>query len=172
MSYLSFVDLLRTAILVTLLLTFKFVLTTAYWGSTKGKAGLRAPEDRRQNPNPPTPQQLAAADRAGRVVFNDLENLPLGLLMMWGSALCIGASTVPGNAQGSVVDQETLDLIRGHITFSILFCVARFGHTAIYSLAGVTVARSICYALGLASVFSLGIIGAVSVFRVEVQNNF
>ena len=52
-------------------------VTNLRWGGLKAKAGQRAPEDTFQSQSP-TRDDVEAADRAGRVVSNDLENIPLG----------------------------------------------------------------------------------------------
>lgn len=67
--------------LVTVLLVFKFWLTNVMAGGAKGKAGARAPEDTFQNAAP-TPEDVAALDRANRIVSNDLENIPVGLILV------------------------------------------------------------------------------------------
>ena len=171
MSNLSYVDLLRTSALVTFLLLLKFVAVTARWAVAKTRAGLRAPEDS-QNPNPPTPEQLTTAERARLVVFNDLENLPLGLIVIWAAALCIGFSMVPGNAKGSPVDQETLDVVRAHVGLTIIFCAARYLHTAVYSFGGFAPLRSAVFTIGLASILALNIVGIVSIFRSQFDSNW
>lgn len=67
--------------LVTLLLVFKFWLTNVMAGGAKAKAGGRAPEDTFQNKSP-TPEDVAEFERANRIVSNDIENIPTGLIMV------------------------------------------------------------------------------------------
>jgi hypothetical protein len=85
-------DVLRCSMIITILMAVKFWISTVYSGSAKHKAGMRAPEDKTQNQNP-TADDIATAERAQRVVQNDLENVPIGLILIWGAALCIASDS-------------------------------------------------------------------------------
>ena len=164
MTTLTFLDLLRTSALVTLLLLLKFIAVTARWAIAKARAGLRAPEDPQSFPNPPSPQQLATAERARLVVFNDLESIPVGLVIVWASAVCVGYTLVSGVGGGGL-DDESVNLVRAHVGLTVIFCVARFVHSAVYSVGGPARLRSFAFTVGLASVLALNVVAIVAVFR-------
>ena len=65
-------------------------------------------------PSPITPTTAPA--RWARIVSNDMENIPLGLIAAWGSLLCCA------NPQA-------------HVVLILLFTLARIGHTVCYAKA-------------------------------------
>ena len=112
----SFVLLLRCSAVVTLLLLIKFIVVNARWAAARGRAGLRAPEED-QNTQP-TDADITAAERTRLVVQNDLENLPLGLMVIWAAALCVGLS----NASCSgLTDHPRPSLVSAHMSLTIIF---------------------------------------------------
>ncbi len=64
-------------------------------------SGRRAPEDTFQNQSP-SQEDLEAADRAQRVVTNDIENLWPGLIVTWAAVICIAAAK-PGSTTDNQV---------------------------------------------------------------------
>ena len=54
----------------------------------KFKTGTRAPEDLDPKAKEGTKEDVEHDDRCKRICMNDLENIPLGLLVAWGSLLC------------------------------------------------------------------------------------
>ncbi|KAF0712392.1 hypothetical protein As57867_004831, partial [Aphanomyces stellatus] len=96
----------KSAILCTLVLYIKYVLTTLVGAQKNERAGLRAPEDtpdQKQNfglvvdhPEEDLQKARVEAARWSRIVANDLENLPFGLIVVWASILVGGDSGVVG----------------------------------------------------------------------------
>ncbi|KAF0696893.1 Aste57867_12392 [Aphanomyces stellatus] len=143
----------KTAILCTLVLYVKYVFTTLVGARKNQLAGLRAPEDtpdQKQNfglvvdhPEEDLQKARVEAARWSRIVANDLENLPFGLIVVWASILVGGDSGVVGISM-------------------IVFTAARLSHTLFYALA-LRPGRSIAYLIGVASIIvmvSSGIHGA------------
>ena len=141
-------------------------MTNLRLGGAKAKAGLRAPEDKFQNTSP-TADDVATADRAARVVSNDLENIPLGLICIWASFICL-TSTPVFDAFG--LDDYHKDLLAAHMAFTIIFCVSRFLHSIIYSLGLPTIIRSTFWLFGVLAMLGLGIVGVIAAFRVQSDN--
>merc|ERR1711935_679069 len=67
--------------------------------------------------------------RAARLVMNDLENIPLGLIIAWMDALCFGSAGV-------------------HIFSVWLFCICRCVHSYAY-INALPIHRSISWGIGL-----------------------
>lgn len=78
---------LQTASIVTLVLFIKFYVSNFSLGAAKGRAGMRPPEDQWQAAEIGEDAKQAA-DRAQRIVTNDLENIPFGLIFLWASGDC------------------------------------------------------------------------------------
>ena len=163
--YASYSTLLRTSILVTFFLLLKFLIVNLRWARAKGWAGLRPPEDR-QNRNP-TPQRLTEAERARLVVFNDLENIPVGLIIVWASALCVGFSAAVDSTGSHSVQRWTTSLVPAHVLLTVLFGVVRVAHSVVYSLGMAPRLRMVLFVSGMVSLFSLCFIGVVAAFRSE-----
>ena len=169
MTNLSPYDLLRTSSLVTLVLLLKYTVTSARWAGARQRAGQRAPEDPGQNALPGK-AELEAAERARMVVFNDLENLPLGLVVVWASALCILFTQVGGSAHGSPADQESLGLIQAHVALTCTFAAMRIAHSVVYSAALPSLLRTVVYTVGLASVYGLALLAVITSFRTQYND--
>ncbi|OQR89693.1 hypothetical protein ACHHYP_06116 [Achlya hypogyna] len=127
----------------TVLLYIKYLITTLVGASKKFASGNRAPED-----SPATKQDFglhaedadvgmaALADaRWQRIVANDLENIPLGLLLAWAAVITGGDS-------------------KRTTVATLVFTAARFLHTAAYILA-LSKPRSFFYLIGVVSVLVL-----------------
>ena len=141
-------------------------VTNLRLGGAKAKAGLRAPEDKFQNTSP-TADDVATADRAARVVSNDIENIPLGLICIWAAFICL-SSTAVFDASG--LDSYHEDLLAAHMAFTIIFCVARYLHSIIYSLGLPTIIRSTFWLFGVLAMLGLGLVGVIAAFRVQSDN--
>lgn len=105
---------------------------------------------------PPKEQLAALAEeqRWNRVVMNDLENLPLGLIVAWASYHCCAAQA------------RTTSVFVAHNVMVIFFLVGRVGHTLAYAYA-LQPWRSLMYMLGLLGVAGMGILGFVSSLMVS-----
>eukprot|EP00490_Sorites_sp_Unknown_P029180 CAMPEP_0114667268 /NCGR_PEP_ID=MMETSP0191-20121206/34074_1 /TAXON_ID=126664 /ORGANISM="Sorites sp." /LENGTH=136 /DNA_ID=CAMNT_0001917113 /DNA_START=152 /DNA_END=562 /DNA_ORIENTATION=+ len=124
------------------------------WGLAKGKANLRAKEDPNNNPNA-TADDVEKANHAGRIIQNDIENLPIGLVVIWASFTTIGTSlTLLENAEGVCIT---------HLAFTSMFCIFRVLHTIIYEL-HLGIPRSIVFILSMCCLFGLMILMLVAAF--------
>lgn len=86
---------------------------------------------------------------------NDLENIPMGLLVMWASILCI-AITQTGDAQyGHSI---------AHIVLAVMFTFARVSHTVTYALK-LTSARTLSWTVGVLGVLAMSVNAAVAAFQ-------
>ena len=141
---------LQLTALVTLLLFLKLFVSLSIQGGKRFKAGTRPPEDQclgaitggiaqgggfagsdaaaTVNSSPSdgpaleeAPAEAAAASaRWNRIIANDLENIPIGLVICWASLLCTSASGNKGC--------ETT-----HNVAVLAFLVGRVGHTYCYA---------------------------------------
>src|SRR5690606_1481559 len=109
----TFADAYRTNILVTILLYFKFLVTYIRWAPYKGLAGQRPAEDGDLNNKNAGEEQRLAAEHAGRLVTNDQENLPYGLIFIWASILCIQVA--------AGVEKDLDAVLDAHMAFTIAF---------------------------------------------------
>ncbi|KAF0716241.1 Aste57867_2952 [Aphanomyces stellatus] len=144
----------KSAIVCTLLLYIKYVVTTLVGGYKNQLAGLRAPEDTPDQKQhfglvvddveaDQSHQARVEAARWSRIVANDLENLPFGLVLVWASISVGGDSGVIGVSV-------------------IIFTIARLLHTLFYALAQ-SHARTASYLTGvvcLIIIISSGVHGA------------
>lgn len=121
----------------------KFVVTSMIQARTSFAANTRMAEDRQLvcamglASNLDDKQQKIALDteqRWKRIVQNDLESIPLALLVFWG-AISVGVRP---------------DLTK---TLLMVYASARFGHTIVYAL-GMPKARMACWMSGTACVFT------------------
>jgi hypothetical protein len=139
--------------IVTLILWLKVLYSNVMLGGAKMKAGKRAPEDVYQIPQDKAkPDSLAEVDRTQRIVNNDLENIPYGLITAWTSLFCI--------YRNSVADPG---LLTAHVVLMVVFGAMRVGHTIAYRFA-LSYARSFLWTIGVLSVIGLGIIGIIASF--------
>jgi len=156
-------DLVETLSLVTLLLAFKFVVTNVIWGARKGRAGQRAPEDGAQNNAAPTAEDIARAERAGRVVQNDLENIPIALITFIVATICI--STV------SPIDDDYEDYVQAVVAFLIAFCAARYLHSIVYLLGLPHMIRTLFWLIGTLAFMGAGIVAVIAAFDDDSDSN-
>ena len=80
-----------------------------------------------------------------RICMNDLENIPIALVLNWTSLLC------PAN-------------IKWHIYFTITFCVARFAHTFCYAHERQP-SRAIVWTIAIVSMLGFTINGVLGAMR-------
>uniref|UniRef100_A0A6B2LPA5 Microsomal glutathione S-transferase 1 n=1 Tax=Arcella intermedia TaxID=1963864 RepID=A0A6B2LPA5_9EUKA len=140
---------------VTLVLTIKFIGTTLIQGGKRFKGGSRPPEDGAFSIAPakvlqdfgvsPSSSQARLEDvRWQRIVHNDLENIPLGIIVAWGSLLSCYSE-------------------RAHVALAVAFCLARILHTWAYAQA-LQPHRAIFYTIGLVCTLSLALNGLLGFF--------
>ena len=153
----SFDPAVQTTMVTTLVLWGKVFYSNVMLGGAKLKAGKRAPEDTYQvTMEKAKPEAIAAVDRCQRIVNNDIENIPYGLIVAWASVYCIGRATAAGASS---------DLYTAHVVLVITFGVARIAHTMTYALA-LSFARSAAWVVGIFSVIGLAINGIVASFMI------
>jgi len=154
-------------VLATFVLMFKMMVNATMTGHYRFKTGGRPPEDVKfkkgrhhdfhgtatlQAASPEKQAAIAKAqeslDRHLRILSNDHENVPLGLLMAWASVLTIGDRSWAATF---------------HQVAVLAFLVGRVGHAFAYAYA-IQPARSWCWFLGVVSGLALGVnavIGAI-----------
>jgi glutathione S-transferase len=149
----SLAYLISIICLLTLLL--KHVFTVIIQGSKRTKAGSRAPEDAsgdvKQNFITETTDAglLEAEQRWQRIVQNDLENIPIGLLITF-------ASLIAADYSSPIT----------HIVFVCIFTVSRILHTFSYAY-GKQPWRSLSWMFGVIAMFGMvinGLVGACYMF--------
>ena len=125
---------IRAAAVATLCLTLKWYLTLMLQGKSRVKAGSRPPEDmalfgaRGGKQSLDGSQKFAGQENGAkarhckeaelrwlRIVSNDIENIPIGLLLMWAGTIAAGSPLV-------------------HTAAIALFCCSRVAHTIAYAL--------------------------------------
>lgn len=79
--------------------------------------------------------------RAQRVVGNDLENIPIGLAILWTAGFA-----APPDSAGTVA------------TLAQVFCAARIGHSVVY-LAGIQYLRSFVFMAGYGATMGAAVVG-------------
>jgi uncharacterized MAPEG superfamily protein len=143
--------------IVTVILWLKVLYSNVILGGAKMKAGKRAPEDTYQSSSDKVkPEAIAAVDRCQRIVNNDLENIPYGLITAWAAIFSIGKAVASGGSS---------DYYTAHAVLIIAFAVSRIAHTMTYAMA-LSYARSIAWVLGVLSVIGMGINGIIASFMV------
>lgn len=155
---------LKHTAFVTLALLLKFQGANLLLGASRIKSGSRPPEDaklfaragpqdfdgtakltEREKQNKTDGGDERALDRirkaksaevrTARLVMNDLENIPLGLIVAWMGVLCGGNQYV-------------------HLSSLWAFCLGRCGHTYAYHHA-IQPMRAICFLVGIVATFVL-----------------
>ncbi|KAJ3242133.1 hypothetical protein HDU78_001511 [Chytriomyces hyalinus] len=163
----TFVDLDRTALkatsICTLVLLLKWYASISIQGDTRFKAGSRAPEDAAfggrmgaENVEQTFGLTNAANDASNqaekmrelrwqRIIMNDLENIPLGLIIAWSSLVTPKSPLV-------------------HTVSVVTFAVMRILHTITYARS-LQPHRSIVWMLALVATLVMavnGVVGALS----------
>ena len=140
--------------IVSLSLWLKVLYSNLMLGGAKMKAGRRAPEDTYQmTADKVKPEAIADVDRAQRIVNNDIENIPYGLILGWISLFCATRNTT--------VDEA---LLTAQGVLIVVFGAMRIAHTIAYKFA-LSYARSIFWLGGVFAVTGLGIIAIIASFR-------
>mmetsp|Transcript_39918 Transcript_39918/g.120188 ORF Transcript_39918/g.120188 Transcript_39918/m.120188 type:complete len:155 (-) Transcript_39918:1084-1548(-) len=146
---------LQTTSILTVILWTKVFVTNIGLGGAKQNAGGRAPEDTYQKPKDEVSGEDAAnLDRSQRIVNNDLENIPITMIMAAGSAVVIH---LVGSTNG-------YDLSLAHTVLYSIFVAARFGHSIAYAR-GLSIGRSLVWLVGVLASFGIGINGAIASYR-------
>eukprot|EP00271_Cylindrocystis_brebissonii_P005911 TRINITY_DN182_c0_g1_i3.p1 TRINITY_DN182_c0_g1~~TRINITY_DN182_c0_g1_i3.p1 ORF type:complete len:166 (-),score=23.85 TRINITY_DN182_c0_g1_i3:1036-1533(-) len=153
---------LQTSIIVSTIILLKFIVTAIIQGGKSGKAGLRAPEDsgnfegKAQRFNVSGKPEdtgdvelILESARWKQIVLNDLENLPLALVIIWAAILC---QLVSGHGSAIV-----------HMVAVIVWGIARLAHTFFYA-AAISMPRSLSFMLGLVCVITIAVNGIVAAF--------
>ncbi|KAF0696888.1 Aste57867_12387 [Aphanomyces stellatus] len=147
---------LQTVMVCTAVLFLKHFVTGLLGAKAKFAAGTRAPEDAadgKQNfgvaPSHASDVEPNATKitemRWNRITMNDLENIPLGLIVAWAAVACGGDATTVAVA-------------------TIVFTIARIGHTVAYARA-LSQARGLAYIVGSVAIFVLAGAGISGAFR-------
>ncbi|CAK9107986.1 unnamed protein product [Durusdinium trenchii] len=147
-------EVVKTSSLVTLLVYLKFFISNLRWGLLKGKANLRAREDVNNNENA-TQDDVDRANHAGRIVQNDMENLPMGLVVIWACVFTIFVSST------SVQDPQAFCI--AHLVFTAMWATFRVIHTIIYELQ-LGLLRGITFMLSMCCLWGLMILMVVAAF--------
>jgi len=149
-NYLDRNAMLQCAMICTVVLYFKTHYCFLQIGKYKLEAGKRAPEDTYQK-HPLSDEAQTAADenldRAQRIAMNDIENVFLGLIVIWVTAL----------APVFTVNEVA------HIVLTVLFTVCRIMHTILY-MNKISYGRSLAWFGGHLCIVGLFIDGLVGIF--------
>jgi glutathione S-transferase len=148
----------RVTAVCSVVLLMKFAVVNFRYGKKRGVAGIRAPEDSAFHSGVKQDfgvGKLAAADTAGadprrlramedevrwrRMLMNDLENIPLALIMMWMAVVCRAPSNV-------------------HVAGVLIFTLARCLFSLFYALA-LQPWRSLSFATSTISMWLIAING-------------
>ncbi|CAK4067025.1 unnamed protein product [Aphanomyces euteiches] len=146
---------LRIATVCTLVLYLKMIVALGVQGTVKFKSGARAPEDlahaqaKSEEPVAATdPEELRKAKerehRWNRIVGNDMENIPLGIILAWVSIMA------GGNTSATSV-------------LFILFTVCRVVHTVAFAN-GVFLPRTLAWQIGVLSTLCLAVTAVIGAF--------
>eukprot|EP00008_Paramoeba_atlantica_P014955 CAMPEP_0201481944 /NCGR_PEP_ID=MMETSP0151_2-20130828/6196_1 /ASSEMBLY_ACC=CAM_ASM_000257 /TAXON_ID=200890 /ORGANISM="Paramoeba atlantica, Strain 621/1 / CCAP 1560/9" /LENGTH=153 /DNA_ID=CAMNT_0047864367 /DNA_START=63 /DNA_END=524 /DNA_ORIENTATION=+ len=140
----------KVALACTGALSLKYFVTLFLEGRARMLAGVRAPEDgvlgkRQQFDVQVSSETKNKLTRWHRIVGNDLENIPVGLIVIW-STLLVG---LPRNFYTRAV---------------VVFTVGRFLHTITYAK-GLMPHRAICHLAAVGSIVTLLGASLKKVFR-------
>lgn len=155
-------DAQKVAAIATVVLYGKYWLTTILQGTKKEPAGLGPTEDGgnsfsnvvvAKTAGAPANKAMETALRWQRIVANDVENIPIALVVMWACANTVSAA-------------ETT----AFIIYVCLYVVARIAHTICYAnginkIGGAFPLRTFCFAIGFIMVHIMGITTVVVMFK-------
>jgi hypothetical protein len=111
---------IQAASVVFALLYLKYLVCNVITGRLKRQLGGGPPEDRRENAPAPDEALKAKYERWSNICNNDTENLLLGCIAMFMSAIVVSGT---GNNDAHNVS----------VAFSALWGMFRFAHTLIYA---------------------------------------
>lgn len=162
-------ELLKTLVICTTTLGFKMIVTNMWRLFPSIFAGSAPPEDSwlwkmiglfngdqthgvssASSSKDNDDKHDKALARSNRVIANDLENIPISLVLAWIAAITLG------NADD---DSKQND---GLATWAIIFTAARVAHSFTYLL-GITGVRSVAFGVGLASTIRFGVYALANV---------
>jgi uncharacterized MAPEG superfamily protein len=146
---------IQAASVVFALLYLKYLVCNVITGRLKRQLGGGPPEDRRENAPAPDEALKAKYERWSNICNNDTENLLLGCIAMFMSAIVVSGT---GNNDAHNVS----------VAFSALWGMFRFAHTLIYAR-GWQPARSIVFTLGVICSFVQVALLVVSSFFVILR---
>lgn len=146
---------LQATMIATWVLLLKMLATTIIQGGKRFYAGTRPSEDVQYAPDlgaqsvlvVPDPDKEVAREaeaRWNRIVMNDVENIPMGLIAAWGSLMCNANPTA-------------------HVVLVVIFTLARLGHTISYAKAKQP-ARALCWMTALGASVGLCVNGLLGLF--------
>ncbi|TFJ85254.1 hypothetical protein NSK_003677 [Nannochloropsis salina CCMP1776] len=154
---------LQATAVASLTLLVKHILTVFVQGGARFGAGMRPPEDvcfmpkagkqsfdgtakaaERGNEDKALKKALQNEQRWTRIVANDLENIPLGLIIAWGS---LQSPRSPP----------------AHVVLVLAFTVSRILHTVTYA-AGKQPHRALAFFGGVLAVVGMGVNGVLGAF--------
>merc|ERR1712028_86867 len=156
---------LKSNAICMLILVFKFYITIMRQGKARVVAGSRPPEDEalfgakagkqcldgslkfKENDEKGI-QARQVEQRWLRLVMNDVENVPLGILVSWGSAICLQAT------------HEWC--VNVHVTCVWMFTVGRVAHSFAYAY-GLQPHRAIGWFAGVVGIMGMSINACVAV---------
>ena len=151
-------EMIKTSALVTFLIYLKFFISNMRWGFLKGQANLRATEDSMNNANA-TPDDVDRANHAGRIIQNDMENFPMGLVVIWAGVVTISGSFMYLDAPEG--------FCTAHLIFTAMWAALRVIHTIVYELK-IGLLRSVTFMLSMCCLFGLMILTVVAAFHLPV----
>ena len=124
------------------ILWLKYQITCIIQARKGMAAGKRAPEDLAEGADKsPDQGKQESLQRWTKIVQNDLETIPIGLLMNWGSLLC--------NPNPCI-----------HLGLNATFVLGRLGHSVSYAYAKMP-HRAIAYMLGVFATMGFVINGVI-----------
>mmetsp|Transcript_68252 Transcript_68252/g.162828 ORF Transcript_68252/g.162828 Transcript_68252/m.162828 type:complete len:156 (-) Transcript_68252:150-617(-) len=150
-------EIVQTSAMVTLLMYVKFFVSNMRWGVAKGKANLRAKEDLNNNPSA-TQDDVDRATHAGRIIQNDMENLPMGLVVIWAGVVTIFVT------YSSLGDSSAY--CTAHMVLTATWACLRVLHTVVYEL-HIGIARSVSFILSMLCLFGLMSLAVVAAFKMQ-----
>ena len=159
-------DVLSTLVICTTTLGFKMIVTNMWRLFPSILSGNGVPEDswlwkllglfpgdqthgvsnnssKADNDDNDKEAKARALARADRVIGNDLENIPIGIVLMWVAAVVLGDNDDNSNKSD------------GLATWAIIFTASRVVHSFTYLL-GITVVRSVAFVPGCVSIIRFG----------------
>lgn len=139
-------ELNATLMICTAVLYFKYWITTAIQSKKSMDAGTKIKEDSYLTKGEITQEKIDAEARWRRIVQNDLENIPLGLIIFWSVRIVIKYS-------GS---QFALLILMP------IFVFGRIMHTIFFGTA-FALPRSLSYMIAVLAVWGAAITGVVDV---------
>lgn len=147
--------LLRTMALCTFAILFKYIVTL-FWSADLAS---HPAEDKMEHLIPTEEAQIAALKRKQRIFGNDIENIPIHLVIFWGTLQMIMYSLSQDNSK---------DTVKGLQGLVIIYTIGRYGHTLCYAFA-LQPFRTICFAIAQLSALTTGILMIYAAFQADFK---